>query len=142
MRAMRRLCLLVPLLAVAAVSSLAQGTIVVVSDSDCRWLTRHVPDADVAYVPGRDVRGRSVAPADLPGSTSLNLPREIPIALTIPLTTFLGEATPPFLADAEVTPGTVTVDRDTGAVAFNGVPVTKAGKDHLIAACKAKRKSP
>lgn len=31
----------------------------------CRLLEQHVPDPGVAYVPGRDVRGNAVAPADL-----------------------------------------------------------------------------
>lgn len=36
--------------------------------SVCRSLTAHRPAPDVEYTPGVDVKGRSVAPADLPGS--------------------------------------------------------------------------
>lgn len=46
--------------------SLAADTIVT-QTTKCRMITRHVPDADVAYRPGQDVvAGKPVAPADLP----------------------------------------------------------------------------
>jgi hypothetical protein len=40
-------------------------TTVTIDPSACREVTRHVPDADVAYKPGVDVHGKKVAPADL-----------------------------------------------------------------------------
>ncbi len=55
------------LLMVAATAS-AEEVRVTVTRQDCARLIRHTPSADVAYQPGVDVKGREVAPADLPGS--------------------------------------------------------------------------
>lgn len=55
------------LLLVAATAS-AEEVTVTVTRQDCARLVRHMPSADVAYQPGVDVKGRKVAPADLPGS--------------------------------------------------------------------------
>ena len=50
-----------------------------VTRQDCSAITAYVPSADVEYRPGVDVRGRPVAPADLPGSPTIRLPDEIAI---------------------------------------------------------------
>ena len=54
---------------------------VVITESHCRELVRHVPADDVAYRPGVEVKGRSVAPADLGGGTHIPVPD--PFAITI-----------------------------------------------------------
>ncbi|MCC3860874.1 hypothetical protein [Pseudemcibacter aquimaris] len=41
--------------------------IILVTPAHCNLLTPHIPDADVEYNPGKDVRGRDVVPADLNG---------------------------------------------------------------------------
>lgn len=114
----------------------AENLMIVVSEADCRWLQAHTPAPDVAYVPGRDVHGRAVAPADLPGTPQLAIAERIPITLSIPLWKFLGRATPPLLSGAEVDAGTVTVDRKSGHVFYNGQPVSDPGRAELVAACR------
>ncbi|WP_321391517.1 hypothetical protein [Emcibacter sp.] len=46
----------------------ADNQIIVVDHNICRQLVVHVPDTDVEYKPGKDVRGNKVAPADIEGS--------------------------------------------------------------------------
>ncbi len=68
---------LVYLLVLLTSPSLAADTIVT-QTSKCRMITRHVPDADVAYRPGQDeVAGKPVAPADLPADLDRAAPQII-----------------------------------------------------------------
>lgn len=89
-------------------------------DEVCRLVPIHKPAADVAYQPGVDVNGNAVAPADLPSSGAISVPDDIGIDLRIPLVDVLGAATPPFLGDAGINVGQVTVNRQTGALFYNG----------------------
>lgn len=89
-------------------------------EETCRLVEIHRPDADVAYQPGVDANGNAVAPADLPGSGGITLPDEITIDLRVPLAELLGADTPPFLNDAGIDAGHVTVNRKTGALFYNG----------------------
>lgn len=89
-------------------------------EETCRLVEIHRPDADVAYQPGVDANGNAVAPADLPGSGGITLPNEITIDLRVPLAELLGADTPPFLNDAGIDTGQVTVNRQTGALFYNG----------------------
>jgi hypothetical protein len=52
---------------------------------DCQRLVRHVPDADVPaeYVPGVDVRGDPVVPADLYGPNPIRLPETFTFTLQV-----------------------------------------------------------
>jgi hypothetical protein len=52
---------------------LPRERIILVTSADCQLLTPHVPNADVEYNPGKDVRGRDVAPADIDGGNALGL---------------------------------------------------------------------
>ncbi len=65
---------------------------VAVSNRDCAGLvTEHVADADVAFRPGVDARGRKVAPADLNGGyAQIQAPREIEFDVSVDLRNFLG----------------------------------------------------
>ncbi len=91
-----------------------------VPDESCRLVPLHQPDADVAYQPGVDVNGNAVAPADLPAPGGVTLPAEVGIDLRIPLVDVLGADTPPLLGDAGINVGQVTVNRETGALFYNG----------------------
>lgn len=82
---------LVLLLASAAAPAVAADT-VTISTADCRRLVAHVPAPGVAYQPGVDVRGKAVVPADLNGSSSLDLPDVIEIPLTVDVARRLGAA--------------------------------------------------
>jgi len=108
---------------------------VTVDTSNCQLLMRHAMAPDVTYRPGVDVQGRAVAPADLPSDSMLNLPRDIPINIEIPVSTLLGRNSPYLTRDAKIQVGQVVVQQD-GRVLFNGQPVTDEGRDQLIAACR------
>lgn len=47
--------------------------IILITPSNCLLLSQHVPDADVEYQPGLDVRGNKIAPADLQNNNGLAL---------------------------------------------------------------------
>lgn len=108
---------------------------VTVDTSNCQLLMRHAMAPDVTYRPGVDVQGRAVVPADLPSDSTLNLPRDIPINIEIPVSTLLGRNSPYLTRDAKIQVGQVVVQQD-GRVLFNGQPVTDEGRDQLIAACR------
>src|SRR3546814_16287943 len=65
---MRIQILAVGLVFVAASAAMADERRVVITAQDCSRLVEHRAAPAVAYRPGVDVRGRSVAPAALPGS--------------------------------------------------------------------------
>ncbi len=75
--------------ALCAGPALAAET-VTISTADCRRLVAHAPSAD--YQAGVDVRGKPVAPADLPGAASIDLPEVIEIPLTVDVAKRLGRA--------------------------------------------------
>ena len=81
---MVRAALMTVLLAVPA----AAAETVTISTADCRRLVDHAGSAD--YRPGVDVRGRPVAPADLPGGQTIDLPEVIEIPLTVDVARRLG----------------------------------------------------
>ncbi len=109
-----------------------------VSPALCRTVTKHVPDANVAYQAGVDANGKAVAPADVPGSPQMQLPSKIQIPLTVQLTKVLnlnpnqqpfkdlGEGT-------EATLGVLTVEGDH--VLFNGQPLSDTQQDNLAVLC-------
>ncbi|MGE0746507.1 MAG: hypothetical protein AB7K86_14725 [Rhodospirillales bacterium] len=80
MRAMPILMLL------AAAAPAGAGTLAVTAD-DCARAVRHEPGGGVAYAPGVDAYGRTVAPADLGGAPPLRVNTE---RLSIPITVDLG----------------------------------------------------
>lgn len=67
---------------------------VTISTADCRRLVAHAPAADVTYKGGVDVRGKPVAPADLPGGAVLDLPEFIEIPITVDAAQRLGRGEP------------------------------------------------
>ena len=108
----------------------------VVKASDCRWLTRHQPIADVAFAPGIDARGRKVAAANLDGGPNFELPRELTIILEIPLVLLGEESRLRTLSLAELDAGRVTVDRVSGRVSYNGQPLVDPAREKLATACR------
>lgn len=104
----------------------------------CQTLVQHVPDADVAYQPGFDVHGKPVAPADLPGQPSIQLPDVIKIPLTLDLAKTLNlkpSAYPfnKFGSGTEAQLGVLTIEGNR--VEFNGKPLTDAQQDKLAVLC-------
>ena len=56
---------MIPLVLAFVLGGPARAALLSVKPDDCAELVAHVPDDDVAYRPGVDVRGNKVAPADL-----------------------------------------------------------------------------
>ena len=110
-----------------------------VSPPDCAALIAHRPDADVAYEPGVDARGRPVAPADLPGHEPLDISADqVSIDLRIPLSEFfdIPASLQPLIGNAEIDPGRVTV-RD--GVAYLGAHrLADQEQNALARACAAR----
>lgn len=59
---------------------------IVITKVDCSRLVRHAPSADVAYKPGEGIGGRTVVPADLPGSGAQAMGSILPDVLEFPIT--------------------------------------------------------
>ncbi|WP_451970626.1 hypothetical protein [Azospirillum endophyticum] len=109
----------------------------VVDLSLCRRLTRHVPAADVEYRPGVDVKGRPVAPADLPGSAGAQPPIPIDLPLSVDLARRMGVALPsvPHLPD-DITAVWLSVVGDR--LYLNGQPIDPGAEERLYAYCRAR----
>ena len=111
-----------------------------VTDADCRKLVEHQASADVAYKPGVDVRGRPVAPADLPGSISpIKVPDEIQIPISIDLSNRLAPSLQGTLYRPETRIGTVTVRGNQ--VLFNNEPLSPQDQTAFAQACAERQKA-
>jgi hypothetical protein len=123
---------------IAAILLVAAGTLPAaaqtISEWDCRRLERHVPAPDVVYRPGVDVRGRSVAPADLNPAVPI-VPERFAIYLGVDLRERLG-LPPDLIADLPL--GVIEIDN--GTVLFNGRPIAPDAAAGLAAACAAARR--
>lgn len=108
----------------------------------CRSLdVAHRPAPDVEYTPGVDVRGRAVAPADLPGSAGADAVRlerfDIPVTLD-----FARRMGFPGGRGAAGLPGGTEIGRltvDGGRASFNGKPLDGASRAALAEACRGYR---
>ena len=121
----------------AQTPEIAGSTEISISDEACRRLVRHVPDADVAYKPGVDVRGNPVATADLPGTNILKLPDVIQFDLTIDVLSDYGvDDDSPLSPIGEASIGVVRFDLLSGALTFNGEPLGDPEEAVLAAACR------
>lgn len=109
---------------------------IIVGGNVCQRAVAHVPHAGVAYQPGVDAYGRTVAPADLGGGSSIRIPETIAIDITVDLQKRFGLPADSRLFLPEARIGVVEIGRD-GKVSFNGELVT--GDEHLAieAACRA-----
>jgi len=108
---------------------------VIISRAQCRELQRHEPRDDVTFKPGVDVRGKPVAPADLNGGSSLQLPDEISFDLTVRMTDFLRQPPPPGISDSVARLGRIDVKGTE--VSFNGMPLTDPAVAEIVALCRA-----
>ena len=118
---------------------LCGGAAPAASEADlCRALVAHQPDADVAYQGGVDVHGTPVAPADLPGSAPIQLPKTIKIPLTINLAKALNlnvssYPVSQFGSGTEATLGVLSVEGNK--VLFNDQPLSDTQQDNLAVLC-------
>jgi hypothetical protein len=104
----------------------------------CRMVTKHTPNADVAYQAGVDVHGKSVAPADLPGAAPMQIPQTFTIPLTLQLAKALNLNTAQFPANqlgstTEIPLGTLSVTGDK--VLLDGQPLSDQQQDNLAVLC-------
>ncbi|MGF1631100.1 MAG: hypothetical protein ACFCUT_16630 [Kiloniellaceae bacterium] len=120
----------------AGVPAAAEEAYLTVSESDCARLARHYPADDVTYRPGRDVRGKPVAPADLDGGTGLILPNAVVIPIEIDLFDRYGIPANSANFTGDVFIGEVVVDVATGRAIFNGQPLQSDDEAALAALCQ------
>lgn len=113
-----------------------------VTRQDCFNLVAHQPAPDVAYKPDTDVYGRKVAPATMPSSSPIQIPKEIVIDIGVDLNEKYGIGTDGsgnkrYTATTQ-TFGKVAVNPLTGQATWNGKPLDGADTEALRAACRAK----
>lgn len=115
----------------------AQDAYLSISEGDCARLARHYPADDVTYQPGRDVRGKPVAPADLDGGGGgLILPNAVVIPIEVDLFERYGIPANGANFKGDVFIGEVVVDVATGRATFNGQPLQTDAEAELAARCQ------
>ncbi len=124
------------------VASVAHAETIRIDKATCRYVTKHVPDADVTYQPGRDAHGRAVVPADINASPINNtIEKEISIHLTNDLAKVFGIQMPTIrrgnelipLVNAETEIGYITLQN--GVPYLNGHPLQSDQQDQLAVLC-------
>ncbi len=127
-------------LLLTAFPAAAQGGYVTLSEADCAHLARHYPAGDVAYQPGRDVRGKPVVPADLGsgsgGQGGLILPDAVIIPIEVDLFERYGIPADGTSFKGELFIGEVVVDVASGQAIFNGQPLGSDAEAELAARCQ------
>lgn len=88
---------------------------------ECRMLTEHRPEADVAFKPGEDAKGKKVVPADI-NASPIGQEDPIVIPLTVDLAQRLGNQGVTGL-QLETTTGFLEVSKN-GRVTYNGQDIT------------------
>ena len=121
------------LLAIDATPAGAGETVIRIPRADCARLIEHRPAPDVAYEPGVDVRGKKVAPADLPGSSAaIDPPKHVDIEISFnPLRGRAGQR----FGGSELIVGRVQYNLETGQATFNGQPLTDSEQAELARKC-------
>lgn len=127
----------VGLLGLLAASAAAAETISI-TDRDCAQIVSYSAAPDVAYQPGVDVYGRSVAPADLNPQPQIgNQP--IAIDITADLHKYGVPSTSPLLLPGARL-GQVTVEDNGRRVYFNGQPLGDTEEKAIAEACRDRQK--
>jgi hypothetical protein len=114
----------------------AEDGYLTITKADCARLARHYPAPDVAYQPGRDVRGKAVVPADLEGGTGLVLPEAVVIPIEVDLFDRYGIPADADNYKGDIFIGEVVVDVATGRAIFNGQPLQSEAEAELAARCQ------
>lgn len=118
------------------IASPAGAETVTVRASDCTRLIRHVPAPDVAYLPGVDVQGRPVVPADLDSYPMLRPPDTISFDVAVDLRRYGLRPSSP-LYEPHLRIGTVRIESD-GRVFFNDRPLENPEIAALTDLCRAR----
>ena len=114
----------------------AEDGYLTITKADCARLARHYPAPDVAYQPGRDVRGKPVVPADLDGGNGLVLPEAVVIPIEVDLFDRYGIPANGINYKGDIFIGEVVVDVATGRAIFNGQPLQSEAEAELAARCQ------
>lgn len=118
----------------------AEESYLTISKDDCSRLARHYPAGDVAYQPGRDVRGKPVVPADLEGGLNgtggLILPQAVVIPIEVDLFERYGIPANSANFKGDVFIGEVVVDVASGRAVFNGQALQSEAEAELAARCQ------
>ncbi len=114
----------------------AQDGYLTISEGDCARLARHHPADDVTYLPGRDVRGKPVVPADLDDGNSLILPGAVVIPIEVDLFERFGIPAEETSFKGDIFIGEVVVDVASGRAFFNGQPLQSEAEAELAARCQ------
>jgi len=130
------------LLTLAALPAPVAGAQTITVSSQACAAVAHRNDAPgVAYQPGVDVKGKAVAPADLPGSGNATLTDKLagsPVKITVDLQRRFGIPADANLFHGKAEVGYVTV-RD-GKAYLDGVPLDSSEEGLLSAACRDQMK--
>lgn len=121
-----------------ALGAQAEGGTITISNATCAQLVAHQPSADVAYQPGVDAYGMPVVPAEGTDATTLATPDSITIDLQFDLARF-GLPNNSVLKTSDVNVGKVEYNINTGAVTYNGQPITTAEQQALGQLCQEKK---
>lgn len=127
-------CFLFAGLCVAGSSNAQLST---VRDADCHQIVYHIPADDVAFVPGVDVSGNPVAPADLNSGYGITAPEEVTIDIRLDLARRLGlgEGVASALIGGEGVVGQVRVKGQD--LYWNGALLPRDNQAALLEACGA-----
>ena len=115
----------------------------------CRYVTKHIPDADVEYKPGVDVHGKKVVPADITPPVDYGLENSFYLRLTTDAVRAFGIKVPEIRSNIDgANPNAAGVTTDTafgyitlkhGKAYLNGKPLDAAGQSQLAVLCKSQR---
>src|SRR3546814_13483089 len=110
-----------------------------ISDWSSDVCSSDLPDPDVAYTPGVDVRGNAVAPADQPGQSHVAAPDVVVIQLTVDLLTRYGvPAESPLAPRGEAAVGPMTYGISTGRMTIDDLPPSEPEPERSAAATVGK----
>lgn len=123
------------LLVLLFTSSAAKADMLMIDDTACHAIVRHVPDAGVEYKPGVDVRGKPVVEADL-NPSPVKLPEIIRFDLTADVLKHAG-MTPPEGLEGKAVVGQVEIRKD-GKMFFDGQPMEGEAEAALQSLCADK----
>jgi len=118
-----------------------------VTIEDCQILTDHIPDADVTYKGGVDVRGRPVKPADLSPAPNLGLKDQISFLLILDVAEE-NRGNENTLKQFQATPGLegfINLGRiviKDGRVTLDGKPLAAAHQRQLHVFCRNNKNLP
>lgn len=126
--------LAIPVLLVLAVPVSAETTTITVTRADCRNVVAHTPDTSVAYTPGVTADGRRVAPADLPGGSTIKPPESFSMQINIDLQERFGLPANKGQYMGEVNAG--KVEYKNGKLTYNGQELATGSQNAIAEACR------